>query len=147
MAGLNIGDLRKQNKLVTRLNVDRRMMEMLVSEKIGTLEVEGVALNMSIKRRHNGDFSKLKGLNKIQQVRGYRNWEEVKDQMDLKVRYCQEEEDNARLKYREMKTVIKAQYKKKKRMNQFRRNIQEICKATKKLWHKENVRIKRKSGI
>ena len=62
-------------------------MEMLMSEKVGTFEVEGIALGMTIRRRHNGDFGKLKGLSKTQQIRGYRNWEEVRDQMELKVKY------------------------------------------------------------
>ena len=64
------------------------------SSRVGTWEVERIALEMSIRRRHKGNFEKLKGISKLEQIRGYRNWEDVKDQLEIKLIFARKKRIN-----------------------------------------------------
>ena len=125
-AGYNLGDLKKKSRLVNKATVERVLFEKLQSSRVGTWEVERIALEMSIRRRHKGNFEKLKGISKLEQIRGYRNWEEVKDQLEIKMKYCKEEEDKQREEYKEMKRILKKRLAKAGKLKKFQRAIRSI---------------------
>ena len=142
--GPKLGDLMKVPKTILKLTINRMMFERLLEAKVGTWEIESNALDLNLKRKKNWEEQKENG-KKIERIRKFRNWETVKDLIELKLKYCKEEETKEREEYAKVKKRLKEEHRKNKRKkSEYRQTIKRITKLTTERLKKGMEKIKKK---
>ena len=90
------GQLQDLARKMSRSTLERKLFEDLMKIKVGTWEVEMNAVKALLRSRNEtwgGNDERIKGKNKLNLIRKHRDPEKVADQIKLKIKYCQEEEE------------------------------------------------------
>ena len=107
--------------------MDLKLFRTLMEKKVGTLELEQVALRVGAGK---GQKRKLR----IPEIREHRVWRNVEKQLAIKIESCIRTERETRMNYRAAKQRIKSEAKSTGRVSQFKKLVSRIGRLYRRVW-------------
>ena len=99
--------------------VDLKLFRTLLERKVGTLEIEQVALRVGAGKGQKRKF-------RIPEIKEHRVWKDVERQLTIKVESCIRTERETRINYKAAKQRIKSEAKSAGKMSQFKKLVSRV---------------------
>ena len=139
------GRLLESSKLVNKAALDRRFLEDLKNEKVGTLRIESEALRLnedSAKYRKNRGKRMKRGDDGgvVDRIRSTRDPDKVLDLLKWKLRYAAKEERRLKKEY----VKIKEEATRELNAGALRRLVRMVAKETERRWNRVMDKIRKR---
>ena len=107
--------------------VDLKLFRTLMEKKVGTLEIEQVALSVGAGKGQKRKF-------RIPEIKEHRVWKDVERQLTIKIESCIRTERETRINYKAAKQRIKSEAKSAGKMSQFKKLVSRVGRLYRKIW-------------
>ena len=107
--------------------VDLKLFRTLLERKVGTLEIEQVALRVGAGKGQKRKF-------RIPEIKEHRVWKDVERQLTIKIESCIRTERETRINYKAAKQRIKSEAKSAGKMSQFKKLVSRVGRLYRKIW-------------
>ena len=137
-AATSMGQLSKYAKEVTKVSIERKLWEMLRDEGVGTYQVESQCLQIlkgNKGGKKGGGSRKGASEEKIENLKANRDAKVVKEVLEIKVRRCLKEEQEARKRYSGIKSKVKEIFREKPW--KIKKMMRKVARGTSLAWEKD----------
>ena len=107
--------------------VDLKLFRTLMEKKVGTLELEQVALRVGAGKGQKRKF-------RIPEIREHRVWRNVEKQLAIKIESCIRTERETRMNYKAAKQRIKSEAKSAGKVSQFKKLVSRVGRLYRRVW-------------